>query len=39
MGLIVDSNVFIESERRQGSVDLSPWKDRGPVFLSAITSF
>lgn len=37
MGLIVDSNVFIESERRQGAVDLSPWKDRGPVFLSAVT--
>ncbi len=37
MGLIVDSSVFIESERRHGVVDLSPWKDRGPVFLSAIT--
>lgn len=37
MGLIVDSNVFIESERRQSSVDLSSWNDRGPVFLSAIT--
>lgn len=37
MGLIVDSNVFIESERRHGTVDLDSWKDRGPVFLSAIT--
>ena len=37
MGLIVDTNVFIEAERRHGAVDLSPWKDHGPVFLSVIT--
>lgn len=37
MGVIVDSSDFIESERKHGAVDLSPWKDRGPVFLSAIT--
>ena len=37
MGLIVDSNVFIESERRHGAIDLSPWHQRGPVFLSAIS--
>ena len=37
MGLIVDTNVFIEAERRRGAVDLSPWKDHGPVFLSVIT--
>ena len=37
MGLIVDTNVFIEAERRHGAVDLNPWKDRGPVFLSVIT--
>ena len=37
MGLIVDSNVFIESERRRGAMDLSRWHDRGPVFMSAIS--
>ena len=37
MGLIVDTNVFIEAERRHGAIDLNPWKDRGPVFLSVIT--
>ena len=37
MGLIVDTNVFIEAERRHGAVDLNPWKDRGPVFLSVMT--
>ena len=37
MGLIVDSNVFIEAERRHGAVDLSLWTNRGPVYLSVIT--
>ena len=38
MGLIVDSNVFIQFERRKLSVDFSPWADSDDdVFLSAIT--
>lgn len=37
MGVIIDTNVFIEAERRHGPVDLNPWKDRGSVFLSVIT--
>jgi tRNA(fMet)-specific endonuclease VapC len=37
MGMIVDSNVFIEAERRHGAVDLDPWKNRGPVLLSVVT--
>jgi predicted nucleic acid-binding protein len=38
VGLIVDSNVFIQFERRKLSVDFSPWADSDDdVFLSAIT--
>ncbi len=38
MGLIVDSSVFIESERKRRAVDLSRWRDYGQVFLSVMTT-
>lgn len=38
MGLIVDSSVFIESERKSRAIDLSRWRDYGQVFLSVMTT-
>ena len=37
MGLIVDSNVFSDFERRGVSIDLSPWKSSDEIFISAVT--
>lgn len=38
MGLIVDTSVFIESERKSRVIDLSRWRDYGQVFLSVMTT-
>jgi tRNA(fMet)-specific endonuclease VapC len=37
MGLVFDSNVFIRTERDNKSIDFSPWKDYGDVFISVVT--
>ncbi|OQW88546.1 MAG: VapC toxin family PIN domain ribonuclease [Thiotrichaceae bacterium IS1] len=37
MGLIVDTNVFIQGERRGQSIDGSPWQDYGDTFISVVT--
>jgi len=37
VGLIVDTNVFIQSERRGVPIDLSRWDSTEDVFISAIT--
>lgn len=37
MGLIVDTNVFIQSERRGQTVDFSPWQEEGNTFISVVT--
>lgn len=37
MGLVVDTNVFINFERRGEPVDVSPWEPTDEVFISSIT--
>ncbi|MCI5146343.1 MAG: type II toxin-antitoxin system VapC family toxin [Candidatus Electrothrix sp. AR3] len=38
MGLILDMNVFIHSERSGGSIDFSQWEEYGDVYISAVTA-
>ncbi len=37
MGLILDTNVFIQAERSQKKIDFSQWRSYGEAFISAIT--
>ncbi|MBF0233678.1 MAG: type II toxin-antitoxin system VapC family toxin [Desulfamplus sp.] len=37
MGLILDTNVFIHSERSGDPIDFSKWKKYGDVYISVIT--
>ncbi len=37
MGLILDTNVFIFSERSSSSLDFSQWEEYGDVFISSVT--
>ncbi|MCU7835202.1 MAG: type II toxin-antitoxin system VapC family toxin [gamma proteobacterium symbiont of Taylorina sp.] len=37
MGLILDTNVFIQFERNKKTVDFSLWGEYGDVYISAIT--
>ncbi len=37
MGLMLDTNVFIYSERSGESIDFSKWEEYGDVYISAIT--
>ncbi len=37
MGLILDTNVFIYSERSGNPIDFSKWEEYGDVYISAIT--
>ncbi len=37
MGLVIDTCVFIQAEKKGCSVDLSQWKDE-PIYISAITA-
>jgi predicted nucleic acid-binding protein len=37
MGLMLDTNVFIYSERSGNAIDFSQWEDYGDVYISAIT--
>ncbi len=37
MGLMLDTNVFIYSERSDESIDFSKWEEYGDVYISAIT--
>ncbi|MBW2369315.1 MAG: type II toxin-antitoxin system VapC family toxin [Deltaproteobacteria bacterium] len=37
MGLMLDTNVFIYSERSGKSIDFSKWEKFGDVYISAIT--
>ena len=38
MGLMLDTNVFIHSQRSGGTVDFSQWKEYGDVYISAVTA-
>ena len=38
MGLILDTNVFIHSERSGNPIDFSKWEEYGDVYISAITT-
>ena len=38
MGLILDTNVFIHSERSGEAVNFSQWKEYGDVYISAVTA-
>ncbi|MBL0700382.1 MAG: type II toxin-antitoxin system VapC family toxin [Desulfosarcina sp.] len=37
MGLILDTNVFIYSERSGNPIDFSKWENYGDVYISSIT--
>ncbi len=37
MGLILDTNVFIHSERSKTPIDFAQWEVYGDVFISAVT--
>ena len=37
MGLILDTNVFIHSERSGDPIDFTKWEKYGEVFISAVT--
>jgi tRNA(fMet)-specific endonuclease VapC len=37
MGLMLDTNVFIHSERSKSPIDFSPWEKYGDVYISAVT--
>lgn len=37
MGLILDTNVFIHSERSGHPIDFSEWEEYGDVYISSIT--
>ncbi len=37
MGLMLDTNVFIYSERSGSPIDFSQWKKHGDVYISAVT--
>jgi predicted nucleic acid-binding protein len=37
MGLMLDTNVFIHSERSKSQIDFSPWEEYGDVYISAVT--
>ena len=37
MGLMLDTNVFIHSERSRSPIDFSQWKEYGDVYISAVT--
>ena len=37
MGIVIDSSVFIRSERLRQPVDLSRWRQHGTPFISAVT--
>ncbi|MBF0288762.1 MAG: type II toxin-antitoxin system VapC family toxin [SAR324 cluster bacterium] len=37
MGLMLDTNVFIFSERSGTPIDFSQWKEHGDVYMSSIT--
>ena len=38
MGLMLDTNVFIHSERLGRQIDFSQWNDYGDVYISAVTA-
>lgn len=38
MGLILDTGVFVQAERRRRTLDFSPWRDYGEVGISVITA-
>ena len=38
MGLMLDTNVFIHSERSGNPIDFSKWEKYGDVYISAITA-
>jgi tRNA(fMet)-specific endonuclease VapC len=37
MGLVLDTNVFIHSERRQTPLDFAQWQNYGEAFISMMT--
>lgn len=37
MGLIIDTNVFIQKERRRQAIDGLPWQESGDTFISVVT--
>jgi len=37
MGLMVDTNVFINFEKTSKAIDLSPWKPSEKVYISVVT--
>ncbi len=37
MGLMLDTNVFIHSERSRSPIDFSQWEEYGDVYISAVT--
>jgi tRNA(fMet)-specific endonuclease VapC len=37
MGLMLDTNVFIHSERSRSPIDFSQWQEYGDVYISAVT--
>ncbi len=38
MGLMLDTNVFIFSERSGSTIDFSQWEEYGDVYISSITA-
>ncbi len=38
MGLMIDTNVFVQFERRGLSCDVSRWESSGDVFISVVTA-
>jgi len=38
MGLMLDTNVFIHSERSGSQIDFSQWNEYGDVYISAVTA-
>jgi len=37
MGLVLDTNVFVHSERSKVSIDFSQWEEYGNAYISAVT--
>lgn len=37
MGLMLDTNIFIFSERSGSSIDFSQWEEYGDVYISSVT--
>lgn len=37
MGLILDTCIFIEAERKKNAIDFTKWSDHGTAYISTIT--